>query len=64
MIESNHAAMKRLLGYCQSFRSLRSAKANLSGLETIRAIKRGHIQTRDPDVRGEIQFIIQLCESA
>ncbi|MEP4399545.1 DDE-type integrase/transposase/recombinase, partial [Parasphingorhabdus sp.] len=39
-IESDHAAMKRLLGYRQSFRSLRTAKATLSGIETIRTIKR------------------------
>jgi transposase-like protein len=43
LIESDHAAMKRLLGYRQSFRSLRTAKATLSGLETIRTIKHGHI---------------------
>lgn len=38
LIESDHAAMKRLLGYRQSFRSLRSAKTTLSGIETIRTI--------------------------
>ena len=59
LIESDHAAMKRLLGYRQSFRSLRSAKATLSGLETIRTIKRGHIHSRNPGVCGEIQFISQ-----
>ena len=36
LIESDHAAMKRFHGYRQSFRSLRSAKATLRGLETIR----------------------------
>ncbi|MEM9793781.1 MAG: DDE-type integrase/transposase/recombinase, partial [Pseudomonadota bacterium] len=43
LIESDHAAMKRLFGYRQSFRSLRTAKATLSGIETIRTIKRGHL---------------------
>ena len=38
--------MKRLLGYRQSFRSLRTAKATLSGIETIRTIKRGHIPSQ------------------
>jgi len=42
-IESDHAAMKRLLGYRQSFQSLLSAKATLSGIKMIRTIKRGHI---------------------
>ena len=32
LIESDHAAIKRLLGYRQSFRSLRSAKATLCGI--------------------------------
>ena len=56
-IESDHAAMKRLLGYRQSFRSLQTAKATLSGLETIRTIKRGHIHDKQPGVLGEIAFI-------
>nr|WP_319799780.1 DDE-type integrase/transposase/recombinase [Roseobacter sp. H9] len=42
-VESNHAALKRLLGYRQSFRSLRSAKITLQGMETIRTIKNAHI---------------------
>lgn len=60
LIESDHAAMKRLLGYRQSFRSLQSAKATLSGIETIRTIKHGHIHHKHPGVRGVIQFINQL----
>ena len=35
LIESDHAAMKRTLGYRQSFRSLRSAKATLSADRTV-----------------------------
>jgi IS6 family transposase len=59
-IESDHAAMKRLLGYQQSLRSLRTAKATLSGIETIRTIKRGHVHNKQPGIQGEIQFISQL----
>ena len=62
-IESDHAAMKRLLGYRQSFRSLRTAKATLSGIETIRTIKRGHIHHKQPGVRGEIEFIGRLFKA-
>lgn len=40
-IESDHAVLKRLLGRHQSFRSLRSAKATLQGIETLRTIKKG-----------------------
>jgi len=64
LIESDHAAMKRLLGYRQSFRSLRTAKATLTGVETIRTIKHGHIHHKQPGVLGEIQFIRQLFQDA
>ncbi|MDO6732390.1 IS6 family transposase [Marinovum sp. 2_MG-2023] len=64
LIESDHAAMKRILGYRQSFRSLRSAKATLSGIKTIRTIKRGHIYHKKPGVKGEIEFIRGLFENA
>ena len=59
-IESDHAALKRLLDYRQSFRSLRCAKATLQGMETIRTIKNGHILNRQPGVRGEVAFVSQL----
>lgn len=62
-IESDHAAMKRRPGYRQSFRSLRSAKATLRGIETMRTIKRGHIHSKQPGVRGEIQFVNELFEA-
>lgn len=61
-IESDHAAMKRFLGYRQNFRSLRSAKATPSGIETIRTIKHGHINHKEPGVLGEIAFIGRLFE--
>ncbi|MEP5729889.1 MAG: hypothetical protein ABJL67_11040 [Sulfitobacter sp.] len=63
-IESDQAAMKRLLGYRQSFRSLRMAKATLGGIETIRTIKRGHIHNKKPGPQGEIAFVSQLFELA
>ncbi|MEO9894826.1 MAG: IS6 family transposase [Paracoccaceae bacterium] len=59
-VENDHAALKRLLGYRQSFRSLRCAKATLQGMETIRTIENGHIQTRQPGVRGEVAFAAQI----
>lgn len=60
LIESDHAAMQRLLGFRQSFRSPRSAKVTLHGIETIRPIKRGHIHHKHPGVQGEIKLINQL----
>ncbi|MEM6637440.1 MAG: IS6 family transposase [Pseudomonadota bacterium] len=59
-IESDHAAMKRLLGYRQSFGSLRTARATLSGFETFRDIKHGHIHHKQLGVQGEIAFIADL----
>ena len=63
-IESDHAAMKRLLGYRQSCRSLRSAKTTLSRPETIRTVKRGHIHHKEPAVLDEIAFINGLFDTA
>nr|WP_251363864.1 transposase [Epibacterium ulvae] len=59
-VKSNHDAVKILLGYRQSFRTLRSAKATLQGMETIRTTKSGHIQNRQHGVRGEVAFASQL----
>ncbi|WP_299657002.1 DDE-type integrase/transposase/recombinase [uncultured Jannaschia sp.] len=63
-IESNHAALKRLLGTRQSFRSLRSAKATFAAIEAIRTIKNGHISNKAPGVRSEIDFIRGLFGEA
>jgi len=63
-VESGHAALKRPLGYYQSFRSLNCAKVTLARMEAIRTIKNGHIQTRQPGVRCETQFINALFEAA
>lgn len=59
-IESDHAALKRLLGYRQSFRSLRTAKATLQSIEAVRTIKNNHIPGIAPGVQGEIAFVHQL----
>ncbi|MEM9371288.1 MAG: DDE-type integrase/transposase/recombinase, partial [Pseudomonadota bacterium] len=64
LIESDNAAIKRLLGYRQSFRALWTAKATLSDIEIIRTIKRGHIRQKQPGVHGEIAFIAQLFAAA
>jgi len=63
-IESDRAALKRLLETRPSFRSLRSAKATLMAIETIRTIKNGHIQNAQPGVRGEIDFVRNLFSEA
>ena len=55
-IESDHAALKRQLGYRQSFRSLRTAKSTLRNIEAIRTIKNGHINNVKSGVQGEIDL--------
>jgi transposase, IS6 family len=60
LIDSDYAAMKRLLNHRQSFRPLRSAKATLSGIDTVRTIKRCHIHNKQAGVTGEIAFINHL----
>ncbi|MEP2783219.1 MAG: DDE-type integrase/transposase/recombinase [Pseudoruegeria sp.] len=52
-IESANAALKWLLGYRQSFRSLRAAKATLQGRKTIRTIQNGYIHNRSAGVRRD-----------
>ena len=59
-IESDHAALKRLLGYRQSFRSLRTAKATLQGIEITRTIKNQHIHNPRLGIQGEIDFVKNL----
>lgn len=63
-IESDHAALKRLLGYRQSFRSLRTAKATLQGVEILRTIKNKHIHNPHPGIQGEIKFVKNLFRTA
>ncbi len=63
-IESNQAALKRLLGTRQSFRSLRSAKATILAVETIRTIKNGHISNKATSIRGEIDVRNLFGEAA
>ncbi len=60
LIERDDAAVKRLPGYGQNFRSLRTLKATLNGIEAIRTIERGHIHQKKPGVQSEIASICQL----
>ena len=63
-IENDHAALKRLIGTGQSFRSLHSAKATFMAIKTIRTIKNGHVENRSTGVRGEIDFVLTLLDAA
>lgn len=56
-IESDHAALKKLITPMRGFKSLSSAKATLRGTEAIRTIKHGHVHGKSPGVTGEIRFV-------
>ncbi len=59
-IESDHAALKKVITPMRGFRSLKTAKATLKGIEAIRMIVKGGVYNRTPGVRGEITFIENL----
>lgn len=61
-IESDHAALKKYLYPMRGFQSLRTAKATLKGIETIRNIKRGHVYGKMQGVNGEVDFLHQLFD--
>ena len=64
IIESDHAALKRLTNPMRGFRSLSSAKATLSGIEAVRTIKKHQYEAVEPGVAGEIKFLAQLFPAA
>ena len=63
-IESDHAALKKLITPMKDFKSFSSAKATQRGIETIRSNKHGHVQGNEPGVLGEIRFEKELFEIA
>lgn len=60
IIESDHAALKRLTNPMRGFRSLSTAKETLKGIETIRTIKKGQYENLEPGVAGEMKFLFGL----
>ena len=59
-IESDHAALKRLLRPMRGFRGLASAKATLKGIETFRAIRKAEFDGATKGVANEITFVENL----
>ena len=55
-IESDHAALKKLITLMRHYNSPLLAKT-LRGIEAIRAIKQGHIHGKGRGVRGGIRFV-------
>lgn len=63
-IESDHAALKKLVTPTRGFKSLSAAKDTLKGIEAVRSIKRGHVVGREAGVAGEVRFVASLFEEA
>ena len=63
-IESDHAALKKVLTPMRGFKSLSSAKATLRGIKAIRTIKHGHVHGKYPGVTDEIRFAESLFSLA
>jgi transposase, IS6 family len=59
-IESDYAALKRIINPGKGFHSLRTAKATLQGVEAMRTIKRGDVHGMAPGVPGEVSFVNRL----
>ena len=62
--DGDHATLKRLLGTRQSFRSMRSARALIMAMATIRTIKTGCVSNRVAGVRGWIDPVRTLFREA
>jgi len=54
-IESDHAALKRIINPVKGFKTLRSAKATLLAIEAFRTIKRGHVFNPPENPAAEIR---------
>jgi len=63
-IEGDHGALKQILRPKRGFRKLTAAKNTLKGIETHRAIKKGHFANNEPGVLNEIAFVNGLFKEA
>ncbi|MGC1442628.1 MAG: DDE-type integrase/transposase/recombinase [Burkholderiaceae bacterium] len=61
-IESDHAALKKVLRPMRGFKHLHSAKATLHGIEAIRTIINGGVYNSPVGVQAEVRFIEQMFE--
>jgi IS6 family transposase len=56
-IESDHAALKRIVNPAKGFKTLRSAKATLLAIEAFRTIKRKHVFNPPETPAAEIRLL-------
>ncbi len=63
-IESDHAALKRIVNPGKDFQSLRTAKPTLLGIEAFRTIKRGDLFEPPENARAELRLLNQMFRLA
>ena len=63
-IESDHAALKRLLRPMRGFRDLSSAKATLNAIAAFRAIRKAEFDGTTRGVAQDIAFVADLFQDA
>ncbi len=63
-IESDHAALKRIIDPGRGLQSLRTARVTLKCIEAIRMIKRGHVCDPLTNVTGEVCLLAELFDLA
>ena len=59
-IESDHAALKRIISPAKGYQTLRTAKATLFGMEAFRTIKRGDIDQPPLNAAGEVRLVNEM----
>jgi len=59
-IESDHAALKRIVAPAKGYQKLHTAKATLQGIEAFRTIKRGDIDESLLDASGEVRLVNEM----
>lgn len=63
-IESDHAALKKLVTPTRGFKTLSAAQDTRKGIEAVRSIKRGYVVGREAGVAGEVRFVASLFKEA
>ena len=60
IIEQDHRPIKRIVRPMLGFQSFHTAIKTLKGIEIMHMIKKGQVDTLNPCVRAEVNFINQL----
>ena len=64
LIESDHAALKRIINPAKGFQSLRTAKSTIQAIEAFRTIKRGDLREQPANAAAEVRLMNTLLNIA